>query len=372
MFIDTPSLSFSPYNNCNQIYALSYNDVKSLIHEFSELDIGQLIFGNKADYVTSLRVYPRKIGVSSGIRVPIVINGREVTTEGQPLSYNAASNNKLIPGGRSLFDVFDLDRTINASIYGKNDFRSYPPYTDYKLFLPFIGIVDVDILPYRNYKYMYIDIYLDYSSGRGMYGIYPSNHDPAEGDGTDFTYPIYTQLFECEIGIDVPLSGTNTAEIANKLMLSAIGTAIGFGLGPIAYKTAAWGATRRLTKGGNFTKRGQAIGELAQREQNIKTVNGAVQSLNNNAMRPINCSGQGSGYLMTSSWHIPLLYAIVRDISDPSAYAGLCGRPLMQVKQLSELTGYTECLEVHLENMPSATSTELELIEDLLHSGVIL
>ena len=367
MQIANPTKIMSPYNSCNALYALTYTDLWQFITELSSFDLGGLIFGNKADYVINLKLYPFKLN-SNNIKIPIVLNGKEMKTNAVDISKLGIDKNNVIGGYIGTFEVFDISAITTA---GQNDFRKYPPYTYYSLFLPLYGMYDLDISKYMSGKYLYIDLYIDYSTGKGQYCLYSSNSNPSQGNSSMLDH-LYQDIINFQCGIDVPISGTNAAQVFNNMILTGINAAIGFGTSGIAYKQAAWSATRRLNKGGTFTKRGQALGELAQSAQQIDTVKSIVNSFNGNSMRPINCNGQGEGYLMFSNWQAPYIVRYSKNFNNPNDYANLNGRPLMEVRQLSNMHGYTKCLELHIENIPEATSNEISEIEDMLLSGVIL
>ena len=55
-------------------------------------------------------------------------------------------------------------------------------------------------------------------------------------------------------------------------------------------------------------------------------------------------------------------------------YNHLYGKPLGEVRTLSELSGYTEIGEVHIdgEDFASATETEMAMLQEALLNGVIL
>ena len=55
-----------------------------------------------------------------------------------------------------------------------------------------------------------------------------------------------------------------------------------------------------------------------------------------------------------------------------SKYAHLVGRPCQIIDTLSNLHGYTEVSGVHLENFSYATTDELEEIESIIKSGILL
>lgn len=59
-------------------------------------------------------------------------------------------------------------------------------------------------------------------------------------------------------------------------------------------------------------------------------------------------------------------------LSDLNSYCKLYGKPLQETKILRDLTGFTVVGSVHVENISTATKNELSQIESLLKSGVIL
>ena len=77
-----------------------------------------------------------------------------------------------------------------------------------------------------------------------------------------------------------------------------------------------------------------------------------------------------SGLHAPNDVHIRITYPEV--LSDMNEYSQLYGRPLNEYHKLKELTGFTIVENVHVEDIPTATSTEIDSIESLLKSGIIL
>lgn len=53
-------------------------------------------------------------------------------------------------------------------------------------------------------------------------------------------------------------------------------------------------------------------------------------------------------------------------------YLSLNGRPLNETRILNELSGYTEVLNIHLDNISNALKIELDMISQILSSGFII
>ena len=241
--------------------------------------------------------------------------------------YNAVCN-----GPVKILDVGEIfvERTYK-------NFLDYPPYTEYQIWLPYIGSVDLnaDVVGHT----LKIQYAIDIASGNTTaYIIDMSN-----------TGEIYMQR-SGTIGISIPIAGYNSVDYnrqKNNMIFSAAAsgaTAIaGFASGNVAMGIAG---TTAMTAG------------IATSMLNLHK--NTVQATQADTMTPF--YDPQECFLVINR---PSVYY-------PSGYAHQFGKPSNRIETLSTLNGYTKVADVHMEGFEGATQTEIDEIEMLLKTGVIL
>lgn len=113
---------------------------------------------------------------------------------------------------------------------------------------------------------------------------------------------------------------------------------------------------------------GSMIGGSSFGLPSVGSVAGAVTSGKNQIQHGGNCSGN-AGYLGVQK---PYLIFSVPNVAIPKGLNTYTGYPIFATYKLSDLKGYTEVEEIHLENMGNATKEEITMIINRLEEGVIL
>ena len=219
------------------------------------------------------------------------------------------------------------------------DSVDFAPTTKYKLWLPFYGYIDLDInfFYHSNITVKYL---LDYHTGKATIQVGTSTLKGGELNNIYFSETT-------QVGQEVPLSYDNSRDIARNNLT----TTVSFG-----------GSLLSSIFGGQF---GVAAG-----------IGGATRTINsivsNNVKHMTTGKINGELNLMRNNMR-PFIMVTYRNtsVSDIDTYKSLNGLPLEECKSLSELTGYTEVGDIHLENI-IATQEELDRIDTLLKEGVIL
>lgn len=219
----------------------------------------------------------------------------------------------------------------------------YAPYTSISLYLPFIGSIPLDTDKVMgctltlNYR---IDV-LTGACAAQLIATGPQYKDQTTGEQRS-----------CAIGnwqgscrIDVPITANNYAQMAGAIATSAvtgIGTAVAMGAvgGP----------------GGALLGVGSAVAGLAS------------SVMNNKPHVEMSGSVTGAGGYMSCRQPYVTITRPHQCLAD--SYNEMEGYPANITYKMSELSGYTVISSVHLDNV-TATSTELEEIENLLKGGVI-
>lgn len=109
---------------------------------------------------------------------------------------------------------------IDFSSFMYNDFRDYPPYTTYKLWLPYIGFVDLSAPEFYTSKRVYIKYLINVLSGSVLVFL------RAQSDSVPH------QIITGQMGVTVPITATNKADIQRNIFLSAASLGLTLGLLP--------------------------------------------------------------------------------------------------------------------------------------------
>lgn len=295
----------------------------------------KLLFENPSDYIVSVRLYA-------------------------PLIYNLLPNDAKSTGNIKVGDVstglgskaFALTNLVQCGIIAEytfneyfKSFLDYEPYTKVQIFLPYYDFVDLDINMYMG-KTLQIGLNIDLSTGLGMYYFVV--------DGN------VVETYNAQFGIDIPLSNYNANEIARNMLLATLNTTkqiVGVGA-DYSYKSGLKSTSKNIS---------EYVGATA-----MQTGIGSVVDFVNTNQKKFSKSSQPSGYLDFTKPQNLFLIISRPNIVIPSNYAHTIGYPSGRYRPLSLLTGFTIVDEVHLENFGTATDDELNEIENLLKSGVIL
>lgn len=324
----TPQLDV---DGCRQ-YGMSLNDINILMNKMmgSDLDLSSL-FVDYMDFISNIRAYPFEV---EKLYDNVYASPRDIPI-GAFLPTGVRGLILKEPKPTILLNTFTIPRKYN-------NFLDYTPYTKYELFLPFYGIIELNI----NDKSMFNKIFnvyytIDTYTGRALITItYALDIDLGNTRETILT------TCECKIGFDIPIGSTNTSDMIQNLAISGIGAVAGLYTGNFGMVTESVGntmiATSTYNSLSNFKQRGAGKGSIDDNRNMLSLPQKVI--------------------LIRTSPR-------VRNVTDYTFYFGL---PLCQEHILSDLTGYTEVGEIHLEDLRNATLEEREEIEELLKSGVIL
>lgn len=269
--------------------------------------------------------------------------------------------------------------SIPVGFSGGVEYMNFPPYSTYKIYLPYVGDVDLpaDQLFMNNPltgaltgKTLEVWYALSLNTGEciatvidttvvGMHKIIITAHGNcgeqvrmAGGRG-------YDQAAHAQEAIVTGAAIAGTAVIgaagAAAAGSAAAGSATSASAAAAAKSSASLAASNALAMGAsnlasNTARESLAIG------RSTSSVAGAVTSMMGNYMP-----------------QHPYITRTCHDTYEPSPlYATLYGRPSMQPAVLADLTGFTQIAAMHVEGVPGATSDELDEIDMLLRTGVIL
>ena len=203
----------------------------------------------------------------------------------------------------------------------------YAPYTKVQLFLPFIGIVNLDTNEVMN-SILNVTYRVDVLTGACLAQISVSR--------SDYGAVMYTFSGNC--AVQLPISGGNYSSI--------IANTIGIG--------ASIGAT--LASGGALAPVLVAGAATAVSNSHLSVAHSGSIGANAGAM------GGKTPYLIITR---PKPY-------NANNYNNYYGYPSNLAIKLSSCSGYTRVKDIHLEHISRATDDELNEIESLLKTGVII
>ena len=377
-------LAMSPYTSMSACYAMTYKQLVDFAKELSSFDIGATYFGSKGDYVLDCKLYPMDIIQGNMIDVPIIINGREMKTEGRAMfnSNIGTSYNNNVGSFLSAF-AFQIRGYYHDTDY---TFLDYAPFSDWKLWLPYYGYVDIDPKYFLGgntqgeREWLWVELCIDYSTGQATYRLSVGNSPSSANTGKANREQL--EIIQFQLGVNVPINANNKAEWLNNKIISGIKAGI-----DVASFTATAGMKENLNTLLYSNRRGK-IGKRAQQKAKLRSNIDLIEesgALSNNLVdtfaqslefKPI--SGNSTGFDMFSNCdfayiqqiYSPVRYLLVENYS--KAFAEIYGRPCKRYLKLGDLTGFTQCEDFHLEKFPNSLESELDEIDSLLREGVIL
>lgn len=229
-------------------------------------------------------------------------------------------------------------------------FADYPPYTTYELWIPYYGWITLnpDIIAENNTLQLYYIV--NFENGEAK--VYLEDISESE---KNIVFSASVQL-----GVTVALSSTNARELENQKIsnvmngtIGLVGSAIQVGSGaftgnPVAMAMGVKNAT-------------QTIGTM------INNFNTMYEKANAN----VNSGSDGIFNPQKVLIKTTSLYDSLKAYGSYNKWKHLYGRPLNDVRKLSNLTGYTVIGDINLDNVKAFENEKIELY-DLLKSGIIL
>lgn len=246
--------------------------------------------------------------------------------------------------------VDDLDKNISKyyviadfTITG-DSFKDYEPYSQYEIYLPYLGWVSLSAVNILNNR-LIVYYVINYQTGKSQVTIYDVTNSKI----------IYTNM--TQLGVVIPVNSTNAREVNDQRNSNNIGLGVGL-------------ITSALSVGGGIAT-ANPIAIMGGLLSGGSTIAKYVQNQNTNYSKASGSVGSGQ-----SGLYLPQEVKIRKTSYKPKGYDEeyfkLRGRPLNQVKRLGDLTGYTLVGDEHLENFGSSTKSENEEIKSILNGGVIL
>lgn len=333
---NTPISNIKGFNskwavNRVQLEALSYS-----LNEKTFFSDASYLFNNPSDALVSVKAYPFNVMTylygSTGFlpqKTDIklgkitVTDSSSVTQQGYPLADIAAKYKSI--------GTIQIDRKFN-------NFLDYSKYTKLELYIPFCGFINLDTDIVMGHE-IRLFLSVDFDSGNCTGIVVRHTADQAERDGD----VIMTANGIC--GFDIPLGSSNANE--NKKTMAANGLSIATGAitSIIMKNPLPLGMMASTAIGGSFSAMQERISK-----------GGAVNGFNS----------------MVLPYNAYLIRTTAIPVEDPIKYAKYEGLMLRETREFSKLKGFTQVESIHLDNVDGATTFELNEIESLLKSGIIL
>ena len=225
-----------------------------------------------------------------------------------------------------------------------DSFLDYEPYSQYEIYLPYLGWVSLSADNILNNR-LIVYYVVDYQTGSAQVCIYDITNSKI----------IYTS--NTQLGVKVGITSTNQREVNDNRNSNNIGLGIGL-------LTSSLAVAGGVVTGNPIAVAGGLISAGS-------TVAKFVQNNNTNYLR---ASGNVSSGL--SGLFLPQEVKIRKTIMKPKNYnedyAKLFGKPLNEYRKLNTLHGFTSVGNLHIENIASASRTEHDQLKALLEEGIIL
>lgn len=341
-------------------------------------------YSQKADFIVSALQYPFKFYTNQFTTVKkeyVQIANDFVMLNGFTYSLIGATN-------ETKYCTYEFSRDQLDTIASKN-FISFSTLSNYKLYLPYYGYVDIDsdLVVFSNK--IVIEYWFDYTTGRccvNIYGNYEGERIRVLEYYFDVGYPLYVSSADSNhlftklaalLSVGVAVGGVI---MGNPVMAaSGVTSAISFGTQKQTFTMREPSESGRLKQSYQSIDE-QQISNTTQRTTSNKTyysknraygelINGLANFANSQRQYSIRANQSGNADCF-NSLTVPYILAVKPKVQYYNGFNSTLGRPLNAYKKLNTLRGYTKVSAIHL-NIP-CLSEELGEIEDLLYSGVIL
>lgn len=314
--LNTPTLT--EYDKFNTYYILNGQNVKDLQNYlwntddsiFDEIIKGLGLMGeNPMNFIINLRQYPLRLNKIANISSANITAGRNINTGVQAFKVN------------SINSVLDLGH-CNFPKYFGNNFLSYSPYTNAKLYIPYCSEVELPTSDFAGHR-LSIKLIVDFINGSCRGVVYCDKLIYCYTDGN--------------IGENISVSGDKAGEVASKFITAGV-------------QTASSGVNKDIS--GIASGVGNMLTASA-----TQVITAGATSPNINLWLPQKC------------------YFIVKMpqqlLSNYVGYAHTIGHACEMYSNLSGISGFTVCDNVELKGFTATEQEKIE-IQQLLNKGIYL
>lgn len=319
-----PYTSFSYKYLFTSIYQI-YELKKQLCDTTFFNDFGKL-FQNDSDFINSIKYYPFSISSLAGFQ-----------NEGFYIGKRWVSSIGIVPALKQT-NLRALIGTIRINPK-YNNFMDYEPYTHIQIYVPYFGFFALPTNEVMK-KTVYVYMSVDFDTGIGTIYI--------EVEGR------VLMVNSNKLGIDIPIGASNLNEVIKTNVGNALKTVAGVAM------LAFGGAAGKVT-GAMLTAKGVSM-----------AVSSGIDAVTNSAIRYTRGTLTGGSDMLASPTSIYAVITRPNALPIDTRYNALKGKPLGEVKALSQLRGFTKVDDIHLTTLPNALEDEVKEIEELLKKGVEL
>ena len=323
--IDLNKPTLTPVDVFNRSYAINAATVRNFADflwnadetKFNEIIKGLGLMGeNPINGVIDLRLYPFNVATKNGVTTAEEIAIGRVATGINGIKLTNSVNSIIDLGECSFFTKFE-------------NFLDYEPYTTAQLYIPYIGVVPVSTAEFMGHN-ISVKMIVDYVTGACCAIVFK--------DDIPFIYR------NGVIGVDIPITGTNSAQFAN----SVIGNVI----------TGAESALGAVTSG-NIT--GMVTGGIS-----------ALENIYSAFTTPTMYQTAGASSPAVANWQPQNCYFIIDlpETNVPNSYGHNVGYACEYTDTLGNCSGFTVCGNPTINF--KCTSEEQKMLTELLKSGVYI
>ena len=307
----------------NRTFAMNSTQIKKLADflwnadetVFNEIVKGlSLMGGNPIDGLIDLRLYPFDVAAktSTGVSQSIVVGRTDTKVMGIQINdYNA---------------VLDLGSCTFYPYFG--NFLDYEPFTTASLYIPYVGIVPISTANFMG-QTISCKMIVDITTGSCTAIVFANDIPMIYKNGN--------------IGVEIPMTGTNSAEYASRI---------------------AGG----LTSGGTDIALGAASKNVGQVVSGVGQIADSALSVNNTMYNTAGSSSPACGL-----WQPQNCYFIIQRPVPiiPDSYGHNVGYACNYQANLSSLSGFTCCYNTDVNTLYATEEEKAEIVR-LLGQGVYL
>ena len=304
------------------LYEITHEQLNSFINYFwgdgittdsNILELLQGLYGNISEAVLGVNFIPIDLGIQTSPK-GVKIGRLETSFQWQALTDNVVAKT-----------IGSIDIKPQSK---RKTFFDYAPYTEIKLYLPYLGIVDLDTNSYMDTT-LTVKLIVDVASGNASYALL--------SDGCLY------DTFTFQLGVSIPFTLSNGSQIQASYMQNAISCSLAVVTTP------------------------------AKPVSGIKTIGTELSALTDVTVPSYNNKGTVSGASTLGNCQNCILYIKRPIYNRPSNYGRMVGFPVNKTFKLSALKGYTVCENAKIASFDSKpTDTEYNEIIALLEKGVII
>lgn len=276
--------------------------------DYSFYDFIQNLNASPIENIVSIKMYP--FVIPGGADTEIVLGNVGMGVMGKPVDIDYNCKHVINPSGT----------TIAKKYPQKYNYLNSNFFTKLSIFLPYIGFKELDASVFLDHE-LKVEYIVDILTGSCVAMCYADDIPIVQYNGL--------------MGLDIPISATNRAQVEAGIVQSV----------------------------------GQTAMQLAQ-----KDLGGAANAALNILSQSYHTETKGTASPSCNSFITHDVFYILEapEVQFPSGYAHAHGLPLFLTKSLNKVHGFTVCDNVDTSGIQGATLEEKEMIKQALMEGVYL